>query len=203
MARAPTTNARWPAPDSDPPATSSALLRPRSTMLEPSSSVPRSTTAYERARALMDAASRPTHTATAMAAANELSSCERVMLHPRTSRPRDTATIVPAAYGRREAGHLGGWRPSRRCGGDRLSRQHRRERLRCVLERRTGSRFAPRAHCLNEWRRARDSNPQGPCGPADFKSAALPVEASPPLRATRRLTIPRPGHALRNFAAKR
>src|ERR1043166_2938391 len=30
------------------------------------------------------------------------------------------------------------------------------------------------------WRRARDSNPQGPRGPVDFKSTALPVEASPP-----------------------
>ena len=28
--------------------------------------------------------------------------------------------------------------------------------------------------------RARDSNPQGPRGPVDFKSTALPVEASPP-----------------------
>ena len=33
---------------------------------------------------------------------------------------------------------------------------------------------------LNLWRRARDSNPQGPRGPVDFKSTALPVEASPP-----------------------
>ena len=31
-----------------------------------------------------------------------------------------------------------------------------------------------------KWRRARDSNPQGPRGPVDFKSTALPVEASPP-----------------------
>jgi hypothetical protein len=30
------------------------------------------------------------------------------------------------------------------------------------------------------WRRARDSNPQGACAPVDFKSTALPVEASPP-----------------------
>src|SRR6185295_2882692 len=35
-----------------------------------------------------------------------------------------------------------------------------------------------------EWRRARDSNPQGPRGPVDFKSTALPVEASPPCAAT-------------------
>jgi hypothetical protein len=33
---------------------------------------------------------------------------------------------------------------------------------------------------LEKWRRARDSNPQGPRGPVDFKSTALPVEASPP-----------------------
>src|SRR5438874_9948344 len=33
------------------------------------------------------------------------------------------------------------------------------------------------------WRRARDSNPHGPCGPVDFKSTALPVEASPPFTA--------------------
>ena len=33
---------------------------------------------------------------------------------------------------------------------------------------------------LELWRRARDSNPQGPRGPVDFKSTALPVEASPP-----------------------
>src|SRR4029453_6580302 len=32
----------------------------------------------------------------------------------------------------------------------------------------------------DNWRRARDSNPQGPRGPVDFKSTALPVEASPP-----------------------
>src|SRR5881628_32176 len=33
-----------------------------------------------------------------------------------------------------------------------------------------------------KWRRARDSNPQRACAQADFKSAALPVEASPPCR---------------------
>jgi hypothetical protein len=33
---------------------------------------------------------------------------------------------------------------------------------------------------MKSWRRARDSNPQGPRGPVDFKSTALPVEASPP-----------------------
>src|SRR5215813_15505835 len=31
-----------------------------------------------------------------------------------------------------------------------------------------------------KWRRAQDSNLQGPRGPVDFKSTALPVEASPP-----------------------
>lgn len=34
--------------------------------------------------------------------------------------------------------------------------------------------------CAIEWRRAQDSNLQRPCGPVDFKSTALPVEASPP-----------------------
>ena len=39
----------------------------------------------------------------------------------------------------------------------------------------------PRSHNpLILWRRARDSNPQGACAPVDFKSTALPVEASPP-----------------------
>jgi hypothetical protein len=39
------------------------------------------------------------------------------------------------------------------------------------------------------WRRARDSNPQGPRGPVDFKSTALPVEASPPCPERQPLTI--------------
>src|SRR5215831_2822540 len=43
----------------------------------------------------------------------------------------------------------------------------------------THPRAKPR-NFLKEWRRARDSNPQGPRGPVDFKSTALPVEASPP-----------------------
>src|SRR3989442_12520640 len=47
-----------------------------------------------------------------------------------------------------------------------------RERL-GITERRTAN---PR----KVWRRARDSNPQGACAPVDFKSTALPVEASPP-----------------------
>ena len=42
---------------------------------------------------------------------------------------------------------------------------------------------------LEKWRRARDSNPQGPRGPVDFKSTALPVEASPPCPEERLLTI--------------
>ncbi len=42
---------------------------------------------------------------------------------------------------------------------------------------------------VQEWRRARDSNPQGPRGPVDFKSTALPVEASPPCQEQQLLTI--------------
>src|SRR2546426_12582534 len=34
---------------------------------------------------------------------------------------------------------------------------------------------------LEKWRRARDSNPQGPCGPVDFKSCGL-VHSTRPKR---------------------
>jgi IstB-like ATP binding protein len=46
-------------------------------------------------------------------------------------------------------------------------------------------RMAP--HVAGGWRRARDSNPQGACAPVDFKSTALPVEASPPSPTATRL----------------
>src|SRR5207247_9331666 len=39
------------------------------------------------------------------------------------------------------------------------------------------------------WRRAGDSNSETPCGVVDFKSTALPVEASPPGPARQELTI--------------
>jgi hypothetical protein len=44
----------------------------------------------------------------------------------------------------------------------------------------SGARRDQREKYLIWWRRAGDSNSHGPCGPVDFKSTALPVEASPP-----------------------
>ena len=51
------------------------------------------------------------------------------------------------------------------------------------------------AHVLKNWRRARDSNPQGACAPVDFKSTALPVRASPPGQKRPSLTIHQPVQA--------
>ena len=48
-------------------------------------------------------------------------------------------------------------------------------------------RARPAANLVIYWRRARDSNPQGACAPVDFKSTALPVEASPPWQQNRQL----------------
>ena len=54
----------------------------------------------------------------------------------------------------------------------------------------------PAFRSVISWRRARDSNPQGACAPVDFKSTALPVEASPPGLRRSQLTIhPRRQHS--------
>ena len=45
--------------------------------------------------------------------------------------------------------------------------------------------------CRSWWRRAGDSNSHVPCGTVDFKSTALPVEASPPCLRRRSFTIHR------------
>src|SRR4029077_5994174 len=56
------------------------------------------------------------------------------------------------------------------------------------------SRVSPQSYrkLLVLWRRAGDSNSHGPCGPVDFKSTALPVEASPPGLIYQSLTIHQP-----------
>jgi hypothetical protein len=48
------------------------------------------------------------------------------------------------------------------------------------------------AEAREDWRRAGDSNSHGPCGPVDFKSTALPVEASPPGPCGRVFTLHQP-----------
>src|SRR4026207_944220 len=45
----------------------------------------------------------------------------------------------------------------------------------------------PCLSALHLWCRGRESNPHGPCGPTDFKSAASPSSATPAIRSLDRL----------------